>query len=214
MRRPDQWTKLHIRCNGAASIRDLTSKEILVGGAPHIIHAGEKFRGGCVQFSGSGDDIQLFPSDDWAFGVGDFTIEFFVKFEGTNSQGLVGQRYSETVKWELYIEGGLFHFYARDGNRVIADYEYINALTGWNHLALCRRGKDFSLYINSVKVAWDDVNHKLQNKAMPNVSDKIRFGSRQTPTIVTYLTGCLDEIIVSKGIARYTGTQRPVTRRR
>ena len=79
--------------DGARSTTDISnSNHSLVFGGDAKISAGKsKYGGTSCYFDGKGDYLTVADSEDWNFGTGDFTIEFWVWRTGLkNSEGLIG----------------------------------------------------------------------------------------------------------------------------
>jgi hypothetical protein len=102
----DSYTKLLLHfdgVNGATVFVDsAASRPVNAFGNIQINTAQYKFGGASGIFDGSGDYLTLVDSDDWYFGAGDFTIDFWVKFDSlTNLQVFAGQYVDDNNAWYI-----------------------------------------------------------------------------------------------------------------
>ena len=163
----------------------------------------KKFGAGSIQFDGTGDYLDIVSNDDFAFGVADFTIETWIYKTADTGQEIIFDFRSAATDNAVAI--GI-----RSVNK---PYVYVNgsyeiqsstslSLNNWNHVAYSREGTTGTLYVNGSSVgSWTDTTNYL---ARPLVIGALYTGAS------TELTGYLDDIRISKGIARYTSAF-PVT---
>ena len=124
---------------------------------------------GSTTFDGSADYFQLPSSSDFAFGLGDFTIEAWVYFlntaENTNRGGLwqiclnaVGPQNNSTnnLAVGVYASSGVGHWYSYAGN---TSNSYIANDSGvdftevqWHHVAQVRSSGTTKLYVGGTEV--------------------------------------------------------------
>ncbi|MCX6155921.1 MAG: carboxypeptidase regulatory-like domain-containing protein [Candidatus Kapabacteria bacterium] len=168
-----------------------------------------KFGGHSRYFSGSGSSyLQLANSPNFDFGAGDFTIDFWLfPTSVTHIKQCVIYRRTSNVytPWQFEIgTGGLTY----DGSTTGSSWD-INitgpslALNAWSHIALVRYGATITMYLNGSSVGTP-VN--IGSKSLFNNSQGLSIGD--IPMIrgisVYPFVGYMDEIRISKGIARWT----------
>ena len=159
----------------------------------------KKFGSASLLLNGVDNYIGVSANNDFGFGTDDFTIEAWVY--KTASSG------SETIL-DFRAGAGTDNAVAL-GVQGLDPYVYINGayriqLSGsittnaWNHIAYVRSGTTGTLYLNGSSIgSWtDNIDY---GTAKPLI-----IGSVYTGT-ASYWDGWLDEVRISKGVARYTG---------
>jgi hypothetical protein len=79
--------------------------------------------------------------------------------------------------------------------------------TTWTHVALVRSGATVTCYQDGTSVG----TFNISTGAMPSTTDGMTVGRLTTNTDGYYFTGNIDELRISKGLARYTATFTPPT---
>ena len=189
-----------------AGIFDNTGKNVLetVGNA-QIDTTTKKYGTGSMEFDGTGDRL-VFPSTpDLQLGTGNFTIEGWVYRADTNIRGVFqlsgtagGLQANATTNLALGSDtGAVWRIYANNSGYNSAATWSINT---WYHFALVRNSGTTTLYINGTSVISqaDTVNYTGQNLCVGGFYD------------TTYLmNGYIDDLRITKGIARYTANFVP-----
>lgn len=214
----DSYTKLLLHCNG-----DNDSQEFLDSSlSPRLLYsigdtqldtAISKFGSASVLFDGDGDSLFLPHSSEWNLGTGNWTIDFWVYRNGTQTDyaGIISSSNSSTEGWEIHFGASGTQNKIRivsnasgswasdiDGTTTIPNQE-------WTHVALVRNGNTLTLYINGVSDGTKDVSGYTYGSGNQGLSiGKLRIGVSGY-----HFNGHLDEIRVSKGVARWTTTFTP-----
>ena len=167
-------------------------------------NAQSKFGGKSAVSAGPGDYISILDSDDWSFGTGDFTVDCWVRFTDlTGTQGIIYQYTNANNWWRLKTDGSTDHklgIYFIIGGVVKGNYTMTNAWSGiaidtWYHLVFERYGTGAKIFINGV-------SQPLTETVAFGTND---VGNISSPLIVgDQLLGYIDELRISKGIARWT----------
>ena len=203
----DGYTKLLIHSNttdGSVTFVDsATAKVITVAGQTHHEIDQYKFGTTSIYFDGAGDDLNLLDHADWYFAGGDFTIDFWIRFNSlAASQMLISQYQAAGERWNLFFDSVLgITFVVRTGAANIVFSQQGNvigwAIDTWYHVAVVRNGDVWRIYRNGTYlVTTSDVD------AVPNYTGLLYIGQMGGGT--NYFAGYLDEIRISKGIARWT----------
>jgi len=154
--------------------------------------------------------VRAANSADFDFGSGDFTIEFFL-------------RPTSVTPWASYLdkrESGAFHApfaIQRDSSSNIIRFSSAYApgawpvmitathppLNTWTHVVYERWGGVFLAFINGVQVGAVNggSNSLLTNTATLNIA--------ATGNNIDGMVGYIDELRITKGVARYTGDFTP-----
>jgi hypothetical protein len=172
-------------------------------GNAQIDTAQYKFGGASGLFDGTGDYITAPNSADFNFGVGDFTIEAWVRLNA------VGQFHTITNQMTASNRGWMFD--VTSGNKLRL-YGYITSwqelgisttslTTGqWYHCAATREGTSFKVFLDGVLEDTTVISGAIldENSALFTV------GHGAVP--VRYHNGWIDDLRITKGLARYTAT--------
>ena len=188
--------------NAATSTTDSSSvgNAITFYGNAQLSTTSPKFGTAAVLFDGNGDYIQAPDSANWDFGTGDFTVEFWYKStNNTSDPGTFVSQYDGngfTLRWHL---GAL---YVLNGGSTIATGGSWTPTTGvWYHIAACRSGTSLRLFVDGTQsgsTATDSSN--ITGSSVPLELGCLPYsGSHVHP-----LDGRLDDVRITKGVARYT----------
>ncbi len=213
----DAYTNLLLHSdgrNGTAAFIDDTGKTITANGNAQIDTAQYKVNGGKFSqaglFDGSGDYLSVADSDDWYFGSGNFTIDLWVRYNDlTNYQMFIGQYDSSNAYWYFGIGNAANFNNLRLGvmssGATIADYRTSDLswnLNHWYHVAIVRNGISIKLYIDGVSQSIIAGGVNIGSNSIPDYTSALYVGQKGDNS--EYVNGWLDEIRISKGIARWT----------
>ena len=217
----DQYTKLLIHANetsGSASFADsepAPTKTITASGNASTTNAQTKF-GNVAAFDGAGDYLSLADSDDWNFGSGDFTIDFWVKFNSTasyqvfmNRGGTAGGGLASL--WFTYTSSNVNIALSNNGSAWQLDYStaWSPGTSSWHHVALVRTGTTVKIFADGAQLGTDQsFSGSVYN---PGSYKSLFIGTRSDSPGDYPFNGYIDELRVSKGIARWTSNFTPPT---
>lgn len=217
----DSFTKLMLHCDGAdgaTAFPDSSSNAYTVTAAVNaqVDTAWKKFGTGAALFDAL-SYLTVPDSDDWNFGTGDFTIDFQLRFSAHGSQvGFIGQYVDDSNYWTLYMGGApadTISFRAKSGGTDKAAYSKAWAPSDGTeyHIEFCRIGTTMKLFIEGVDQSWTE-DTAITTNALPDLAEVLTAGrSIQGGAGWRYLAGWMDEVRVSKGIARHTANFTPPT---
>ena len=179
-------------------------------GNAKISTAQSKFNGCSGYFDGSGDYLSIPDNAIYAFGSGDFTIDCWARFNDLSGTKMIisqGEGYSSDIAFYLYAssDGKLRFIYTLNGTTQTSIISTAVLSTGaWFHLAVVRNGSTITLYINGAPVGSGSIGTSaIHNSSLPlNVG---AYGG------ANFMNGYIDELRVSKGIARWTANFTPPT---
>jgi hypothetical protein len=138
-------------------------------------------------------------SSDWAFGTGDFTIEWFQYQTDSNSNPRVfaiGTYNTQTIGCS--IEGSLFYAWFSSGISFGSVTPYKNA---WVHFAIVRSSSSLRVYKNGTAISTPKANATNIN----NTSTALTFGNETIKSVGSSFGGYMTGIRICKGLAVYTG---------
>jgi len=218
----DSYTTLlaHLNgSNGSTIFVDETGKTITRGGEASLDKDIYKFGGASLKLNGSTDYLSLADSNDFDFGNGNFTIDFWLNlngFSGTFATGLFSQRttFSTNLAFYFYISQSdkrLYFYHTTDGSTTIGGgFNTVFNTATWYHLELVRNGTEIYLFVNGVK---ESNVLSVGTNTFYNSNANVTIGCMKTgaSTYSHFTNGYIDEFRVSKGIARHTSNFTPPT---
>lgn len=171
-------------------------------GNAQIADAAPKHGTGNVAFDGAGDYVSLEHDPSFEFGTGDWTVDFWVKFNQQTSEyslfrkgdhlngGIQINRHAGINRWDIFI----------GGDRILS---FNSSLTtgAWHHVALIREGDQLKFYqdgvfLNAIAAGASNITNQ----------EMISIGSNRGA--YHFLPGEMDDIRVSRG-ARWTSGFTP-----
>jgi hypothetical protein len=196
----------------------LSARTLTAQGNAKISTAQSKFGGASGLFDGSGDYLSIADSNDFDFGSGDFTIEcWFYRPSNTfvNFQDILTQRNQDSSNYafSFYIrpqDNTIAFRYSTSGNgatgTVGADNNFTITNSVWHHFAITRSSGTFRLFVNGTVVT---TSTPATNPTFFNSTAAITVGAAANGA--QSINGYLDDLRVTKGVARYTANFTPPT---
>ncbi len=170
----------------------------------------KKYGTGSIDLSGTANNSELQVLEQGGsltFGTGDFTVEtwlylatsggikYFIDWRSaTGNQGL---------RPTMYITNGRVYYY--NGGTRISSSSISGRLNQWLHVALVRNSGDTKLYIDGTQ---EGATYADSSNYLGTQNGRLYIGGLNG----SYeLDGYLDDLRITKGIARYTGNFTPPT---
>lgn len=190
-----------------------TTKALTItGGGNTLVTATAKFGPSSYFNNANTNYINSPDSADWAFGSGQFTVEAFIYPTSAISGviGIVTQWASPpNRRWFFGFNGNTLNlFYSTTGSDVPSvTGAYTPTLNQWVHVAVDRDASNvLRVYANGVVIASATVTATLFNAA----AAPLRIGN-DTDFQTRGFIGNIDEVRITKGVARYAGAFTPPT---
>lgn len=218
----DSQTVLLLSCDGtdgstAFTDSSLSVKTVTVNGNAQIDTAQSKFGGASALFDGTGDYLSLADSNDWNFGSGDFTIDFQVRWnvlptagnqslimsqvvDGSNNQYITLENNSGVYSIRYYV-------YSSASNIILINKTVNPSVNTWYHYTLVRSGNSWYWFVEGTQVGTTDT----ETDSVPDFVATLEIARYFDGTSTFTFNGWLDEIRISKGIARWTANFTPET---
>jgi len=197
-------TKLLVQSTDAGIIdKAQVAQQIKLVGDVKSSTTQNKFLTSSIKFDDNGDYIIVKPGREWAFGTGDFTVEYWIYYNAIGSYDYVydGRNSSQTTgAWSVahgYGGGNATILQWASGGSVILTAASNPSTSQWVHVAFCRSGSTLKLFYDGTEnqSATDNTNYST------NLTHSY-FGCRHS--IEHYLNAYLSDFRVTKGLARYT----------
>jgi hypothetical protein len=170
-----------------------------------------KFGTGSMSFDGTGDYLTAPASRQLAFGTGNFTIECWINPTGTQSQyaGIYTARNGTTPVILSFAgafspSGATIDGWLSGGTPAASSTATITSGT-WTHLAFVRNNGVCTVYVNGVAGSTTTTNNVNIDSSLPNI------GRDSFNAALRSFNGYIDDLRVTKGIARYTANFTPPT---
>lgn len=191
-----------------ASVKDKVSKNnIETVGNAQTSTVQFKYGTASLYFDGTGDYLKIPSNSEFAFGTGNFTIEFWMRsadvsaaqrgqIQISSTAGGLSTSYSNGLA--IFQNNGALHAYI-DGIQFNSGPNVISQNT-WHHISLTRNGTSCRLFVDGTQVAT------LTSSANLTASNLVVGGHYNS----SYLyAGYIDDLRIIKGNALYTSNFTP-----
>lgn len=179
-----------------------TPKTITAFGNAAYSTAQAKFGSGSIAFDGSGDYISAAASTAFDLLGSAFTIELWVRLAATQTDsGLVSHYNTVGTGWLLRTTSTGVRFYTL---AALADRTFSFNTGQWYHIAVSSSSTTGTIYIDG-----QAQGATFATNGTESTSTTIQVG--RTHTITDDLNGYIDDLRITKGVARYTANFTPPT---
>lgn len=187
---------------------------VIANGNAQISNTEIKFGGGSAYFNGND---YLVISENSAFNLGDgsnYTVEMWVNissFQGQADAPRIISFETNSTAWGLIIDPNnpngnlIWNNYGTSSGNIIANNAI--SLNTWAHIALVKNGSRVSLYVNGIEIGF-----RTDTNAMPNGNARITIGGSTIQYAYQEFYGYIDDLRITKGVARYTSNFIPPNR--
>jgi len=198
--------------DGATAYTDPIAGAYTFVGTAELDTAQSKFGGASLHLDGDSDYVTLPDSNDWNFGAGDLTIDFWGRFNGLQDCRFIDQFEDATHGWDINYDNAnhLLTFHSNNGG--VSDVSFrctwTPSVDTWYHIAIVRNGNIWYIFINGISqdLTLTDGSYSA---TLTDFTGTLYIGALGVPQ--DYVNGWIDEVRVSKGIARWTENFSPPT---
>lgn len=194
--------------DGSTTFADSSTapKTLTVHGNAKISTAHGRFGGSSGHFLGASTDYAVVPtSTDFAFGTGDFTIEAWIYIPSGIAGGYAAicdirsaASGAGAILFKLNSARQLGYYFAGEVNTTEAV-----PIAQWTHVSLCRASGVSRIFINGIASAsTTDADNKVPNHC---------YIGRVYDNAHPAFSGYIDDLRITKGVARYTANFTPPT---
>lgn len=161
--------------------------------------------------------VETPDSADFEFGNGDFTVEMAVRFTAFTADQYILTKYTATLnqrEWTLRVDstGANLRFaYSLDGTTGAEDIAgaFTFSTGTWYRVAVTRSGTTIRLFVDGTVVGSSST---ISTSSIHSGTSPARIGGLEAGSPVQgFISGNVDEIRVTKGVARYTAGYTPAT---
>jgi hypothetical protein len=174
-------------------------KTLTANGNAKLSTSIKKFGTASLSLDGTGDYVTIPSTADFGFGTGNFTVEFWVYRNNTTlTEGFLDFKTSNPQNTpNIYAVGSNLYYFV-NGSVRITGTGVVSANSTWYHVAVSRQGSDTKMFVNGTQVGstWTDSTNYI--------TAPLVIGNNYVYT--AGLNGYIDDLRISKGLARYTGT--------
>lgn len=189
--------------NGGTSFPDVRGHAITVSNVT-TQSSGAKFAQS-AQFAGTSTSYLSTPSaTGFDFGSGDFTIEYWIKLTSIPDFAAcpIGKW---PTSWLVYMNPNGLLFYINGGTVAVTSTSPTWNMGEWYHIAITRQSSTWNLWVNGESVAANSNASAITAGAEPVVMGINNANARN------FVAGMMDDVRITKGVARYTSTFTPPT---
>lgn len=199
------------------------AKSVVPGGnaknSSLIVKTGDR----SLLLDGDGDNLYSAAGGELRLGTEDFTVESWVYLAGNSNPDPQNRKLAAILTLERSFDGAEeFLFYINGdsqttgssvgiysyGDNVISSAEIPYAITQqtWHHMAVTRRQGVASFFVDGTLIGTKPFNANISSV------NGIKIGGRNTSNNYKYfLNGYIDDLRITKGVARYTVSFVPAT---
>jgi hypothetical protein len=195
--------------NGSTNFLDSSTNtaSITAFGNSQISTAQEKFGTASGLFDGNGDYLKTPQSPLYAWGSGDLTMECWIYPVTLNgSMGIIGSHIdSFDQRTMLYVSSNGSIAVTKIGINEVSSSSGTIVTNQWQHIAVSRIEDETIIFVNGILVASSTTNVWDTNS-----TNSIQIGYLH-PSNGNCFNGYIDEVRITKGVARYIANFTPPT---
>jgi len=155
-----------------------------------------------LKFNGTSDSLKIPSNTLLAFGTGNFTIDFWIYFNVVNVAQVIFDFRPDATDSSLspcllLIQPGTINYYLSGASQITTSALSANT---WYHVALVRSGANNIIYINGTQSGSTYTN----SSSLLQSGIVVGYNRNNGGSSFQYLNGYIDDLRVTKGIARYT----------
>lgn len=176
---------------------------------------------GVLAFDGNGDYFSTPANSGFDLGAGDFTIEAWVRlaahpssYAGSFAAAIIGQSSDTSLGWFFGIAGNASQNINLVLTHGVSTQTTIGgtanlALNTWYHMAAVRSGNTIYVYLNGNLTNGSGTSY---TQTVKSSTTTLKVGALDYDMTYKYwLNGQIDDLRITKGVARYTANFTPPT---
>jgi hypothetical protein len=160
-----------------------------------------------IYFDGAGDRITVPYSQLTSLGSGDFTVEWWMRPTANATMRPLGFDSNSAGTWIVVMySGGTFDIAYAESPVFSSASSYSSGT--WQHIAWTRSGSISRLFIDGI---LDKTNNSFTYDFDQNTSHALQIGYNTAPNSSQAFNGYLQDLRITRGVARYTSNFTPPT---
>ena len=187
-----------------SGIIDATMRNnLLTVGDAKLSTAVVKYGNSSMYFDGTGDYLSIASNSNFGFGTGNFTVECWIYPTSVAAAYIFDNRAAGAVQSVLlqFSSSGILNF--SGGILTAGIFATVITANAWYHVACVRSGSTAYLFVNGASAGTDTISGSA------NLTNPLTIGVKYDATLP--FTGYIDDLRITKGVARYTSTFTPPT---
>ena len=186
-----------------------SAKSITTNGNPSPSFTKSNFYGGSFEFDGTGDYLETANNTDFQFGTGDWTIEFWWNGSAAGSYTAIITTLVSSAEAGTWRIGTRFNstnklYFSRGTGSSFTDVQIgvdVND-SEWHHIAFVRSSGTLIPFVDGVDRTAALESGSLSDSNSMTTTNPVKIGYNNRDD--AYITGCLSDLRVYKGVAKYT----------
>lgn len=189
--------------DGSTTLTDQKGNTVITAGNAHVDTSQSVAGGASVAFDGSGDYFYVNNPAALSLGAGDFTIEFWIKFNNVSAiQTIIDGRPAYTATAypcpNVFITAdGKIHYMTLNADQIVSTNPVTTGV--WYHMAISRVSGSTRLFIDGTQTGGTYADSLTYDAAANRpffgiVADGVQYG----------FNGWMDDIRITKGVGRYS----------
>lgn len=199
--------------NGSTTFTDDSSNKLTVTGQGNaqISTAQSRFGGSSILLDGNGDYLSIANNNVFNFGVGNFTIEMWIRAASLSNSPFLYQKLTpggNGTGWfvELGSSGQIYFGNSTTGG-AFATWAGTGITTNtWHNITVTRVGFVLSAFVNGTLLS-SQASSQWANSV--DNTEAVAIGSWRPTNTAFDFNGYIDELRITKGVARYTTSFTP-----
>ena len=193
--------------NGSTTFTDLSSspKPITNINSVTVNTTTKKFGTGSIDFSGS-NYLTTPNSTSLVFGTGDFTIESWFNLKSISDYATIAGLWNGITGYGWLLQVGPSETRLVTTSFAFNVSSWSPSLNTWYFLAVTRSSGSVKIFINGVQIGSTSTNTSNIQSSSP-----LNIGVVNDGSVFATLNAYLDDLRITKGIARYTANFTPPT---
>jgi hypothetical protein len=196
-----------VNMTNAAIIDNTTKNDLLTVGGVSVSTVQSKWGGSSMFFNGTTGYLESKPYPGNLSGVfnnGAWTIEFWAYTASTARQCFIDTRLGTASATGLtFYSNPTTPTLGLQINSIVCTSTVTVPQNAWNHIAVVSTGATATIYLNGVNVASGATSQTT-------IDQYLRIGAT-AGTAASFVSGYIDDLRITKGVARYIGNFTPPT---
>ena len=198
-------TSLLLKFNDAGIYDASTNNDVVVVGSATLSSEVTKYNTRSMQFNGTTDYLRILTTPAFTLSA-DFTIELWAYMNSYATSGGGGPTFisgtNAANNWLLAMDASGIYWYWNQAGVLTATVA--NATGAWIHLAVSRSGSTLNIFKNGTIVGT------TTNSSSYTLNNSVLYIGAQSAT-AGFINGYIDDLRITKGVARYTEAFTPPT---